>query len=101
MKRMTLSVVVGMTALMILACYWGTASAQTNAGIAAIGVATPGPFSLVKHGGGFHGGFGFGGWAARLRLLLWVGLLWIIRIMELVQPESNLCLEWIRMEVLQ
>ena len=62
MKRMTLSVVVGMTALMILACYWGTASAQTNAGVAAIGAATPGPFSLVRHGGGFHGGFGFGGW---------------------------------------
>ncbi|MGO9122552.1 MAG: hypothetical protein ACLQPD_33675 [Desulfomonilaceae bacterium] len=62
MKRMTLSVVVGMTALMILACYWGAASAQTNAGITAIGAATPGPFSLVRHGGGFHGGFGFGGW---------------------------------------
>jgi len=60
MKKTILSVVIGMTALMILACYLGTASAQTNAGVAAIGAASPGPFSLVKHG--FHSGFGFGGW---------------------------------------
>lgn len=62
MRTMTLSVIVGMTALMMLAPF---ASAQTNGGAAAaIGVASPGHFSLVKHGGfGFGRGFGFyGGW---------------------------------------
>ncbi len=64
MNKTTLSLVVGMAAVMILASYWGTASAQTNMGIPAVGSATPGPFSLVRHGGGFHGGFAFGfpGW---------------------------------------
>ncbi len=65
MKKIILSVAIGMTALMIMAFYSGTASAQMNAGITAIGAATPGPFSLVRHGGGFRGGFGFGfpGWS--------------------------------------
>jgi len=64
MRTITLSVIVGMTALMILAPYWGVASAQINSGAAAIGVANSGPFSLVRHGGfGFGRGFGFyGGW---------------------------------------
>jgi hypothetical protein len=60
MRTMTLSVIVGMTALMMLAPFWGVASAQINSGAAAIGVATSGPFSLVKHGG-FGFGMGFGG----------------------------------------
>ncbi len=54
-----------MAALLIVAFYGGVASAQTNGGAAAaIGVASPGTFSLVKHGGfGFGRGFGFyGGW---------------------------------------
>ena len=59
----TTLLIVGMAAVIVLASYWGTASAQTNVGIAAVAAATPGPFSLVKHGGGFHGGFAFGpGW---------------------------------------
>ena len=52
--------IVGMTALLILAFYWSAASAQMNSGAAAIGVATSGPFSLAKGGFGHHGGFGFG-----------------------------------------
>jgi|GEM_PF-6435510 len=59
MRTIALSVIVGMTALMMLAPYSGVASAQINSGVAAIGVATGGPFSLVKGGFG-HGGFGFG-----------------------------------------
>jgi hypothetical protein len=59
MRTITLSVIVGMTALMMLAPFWGVASAQINSGAAAIGVATSGPFSLVKGGFG-HGGFAFG-----------------------------------------
>jgi hypothetical protein len=64
MRTITLSVIVGMTALMMLVPFWGVASAQTNSGAAAIGVAPSGPFSLVRHGGfGFGRGFGFyGGW---------------------------------------
>ena len=63
MRTMTLSVIVGMTALIMLASFWGVASAQVNSGAAAIGVATPGPFSLVRHGGfGSAGASDFTGW---------------------------------------
>jgi hypothetical protein len=64
MKKLTLMLIVGTVALLTLALYGGVASAQLYSGAPAIGVATSGPFSLVKHGGfGFGRGFGFyGGW---------------------------------------
>jgi hypothetical protein len=61
MKNTTLSLVVGMTAVMILVLLGGVASAQTNSGSDVIGITNSGPFSLVKHGG-FGFGWGFGGW---------------------------------------
>lgn len=65
MRKIGITLTVGMAALLILAFYWGAASAQTTSGAEAIGVAAVGPFSLVKHGFGFGRGFGFyggGGW---------------------------------------